>query len=113
MNDSLDKIWTWLTAQKGQLIHISKVEDADEDKAELRLQDVVLTPHKDRDEYLSSQAFLLTGEGKVQSENSMAPLPYDFYEVPLTDRWSVETSGLSLQLKTERATYVIKAAKGG
>lgn len=113
MDDSLDKIWSWFTEQKGQLVRISKEEDSDKDKAELRLQEVALIPHKDRDEYLSSQAFLLSGKGRVLGENGSAPLPYDFYEVPLTDRWSFETSGLTLKLKTERATYIIKVANGG
>lgn len=113
MDDSLDEIWSWFTERKGQLVQITKEEDSDKDKAELRIEEVALVPHKDRDEYLSSQAFLLSGKGQVLGDHGSAPLPYDFYEVPLTDCWSFETSGMALKLKTERATYIIKATNGG
>lgn len=109
MNKSPNKIREWLNLNKDNLLKIKKEEDGDVDLAELKLEKVDLVEHKDYDNYLSAQALLLNGEGNITTDFGKVPLPYDVFEISLTDQWSVETTGNIMYLHTERGNYTIEA----
>ncbi len=108
MNDSPVKINEWLNLNINNLLTIKKEEDGDIDLAELKLEKIDLVQQKGHENYLSPQALLLSGKGSVITDIGKAPLPYDVFEIPLTDQWSAEIENSTLHLSTERGIYVIE-----
>ncbi|NMB02911.1 MAG: hypothetical protein GX971_15535, partial [Firmicutes bacterium] len=64
--------------------------------------------HEDTEDYLSSQALLLLGEGTIATESGIEELPGQTYEIALTDRWFSAIDDYSLHLSTERGSYAIE-----
>lgn len=103
----------WFGPYKNSTLQIRKEENGDKDIAELELKDVDVTLHKDHDDYLSAQALLLKAVGTVATDLGKESLPYNFYEIPLTDHWSASADQHTLRLDTERGHYIIRANGNG
>lgn len=110
MDKSVTRVLQWLNSNKNHLLKIKKEEDQDLDLTELTLKDVNLVNHQDHDHYLSAQALLLNGEGNITTAYGKSALPYDVFEIPLTDQWSVSTTDHGMRLHTERGIYTIEVA---
>lgn len=108
MDKSPEKVQQWFEAKKDKVLKITKVEDGDHDLATIKLKDVNLVRHEDYDDYLSSQALLLLGEGTVATGAGREMLPYETFEIALTDQWTSRADENSLHLQTERGSYTIE-----
>lgn len=108
MDKSHEKMIEWLNEKADTTLKIRKTEDGDEDVVELRLQAVDLVRHKDYDNYLSAHALLLNGAGIMKTDFGQEALPHDFFELSLTDSWSVDTTANTMLVHTERGTYMIE-----
>lgn len=108
MQQSPEKLKTWLEAHKDQVLKIQKEEDDDLDQATIKLQEVEYAEHHDTDDYLAVQALLLKGEGTVLAGEGEAKLPAGIYEIALTDQWFSASDDKSLHLSTERGSYRIE-----
>lgn len=108
MEQSPEKIRKWLEQHKDQVLSIRKEEDGDQDSARIKLKDVKYVNHKDTDDYLSDQAFLLLGEGTITTDTGVEEIPGHTYEIALTDKWFSAVDDYSIHLSTERGSYAIE-----
>lgn len=108
MTQSPEKIRSWLDAHRDEELRIWKLEDGQENRARIHLEDVQLVQHHDTDDYLSDQALLLKGRGTVETPAGEALLPGQTFEISLTDQWFSAADEHSLQLSTERGSYRIE-----
>lgn len=109
MAKSPDTLVKWFKNNENNLLKIMKKEEGSHDYVELDLENAIVVLHKDQDEYLSAQALILNGKGTIKTDLGTEILPYDFYEIALTDTWSSETADTNLYLHTERGSYEISA----
>jgi hypothetical protein len=112
VQQSQEEIKKWLEEHKEQVLKITKVENGDLDLAAIKLKGVSFVQHRHTDDYLSTQALLLRGEGTVSTPHGRESLPGAAFEIALTDNWDGRRDGNSLHLKTERASYTIEPAEG-
>lgn len=108
MDQSPEKIQKWLDEHKNMVLNIRKEEDGDLDSARMRLKDVKFVRHEDTDDYLSDQAFLLIGEGSIDTDTGPEEVPAQTFEIALTDRWFSAVDNHGLHLNTERGSYAIE-----
>ena len=103
-----NEVEKWFRANKNRVLNILKVEDGDQDIASIMLRDVQVVQHVDQDDYLGSRAILLHGEGVVKTSSDLEALPYDTYEIPLTEQLAAELGEERLQLNTGPRAYTIE-----
>ena len=74
MQQSQEEIKKWLEQHKEQVLKITKVENGDLDLAAIKLKGVSFVQHRHTDDYLSTQALLLRGEGTVSTPHGRESL---------------------------------------
>ncbi|NLK09104.1 MAG: hypothetical protein GX316_10490 [Firmicutes bacterium] len=108
MGKDQNELEKWFSANKNRLLNILKVEDGEQDIATVMLRDVEMVRHVDQDDYLAPLAILLHGEGIVKTSSDLEALPYDTYEIPLTNQLMAEFGEEKLQLNTGLRAYTIE-----
>lgn len=104
----------WLERHTQQPIHIAKWEQEDRDEVRLELDTVEIrnTKHFDLEEYASDEAILLTGSGKVITDDGTElPLPLETFEIPLAGYWEANEQDGRLVIITDRARYTISSGR--
>jgi hypothetical protein len=108
--DEMNQVTEWLESHKNQSCSITKHEDGDIDEVHMYLHKISLAEveGEDPEEYVSNKSLMLQGEGTINSGDHDAPLPFDVYEIPITDKLYFKQLNNELQINTERAIYKIR-----
>lgn len=105
MQEVKDMIRPWMD----QHVLLTKHEDGDIDKTVLKLKAITIVEREPSiDDYVSPQALQLHGNGFVLFKDRRTPLPYERYDIPLTDQLHVHRREGALHIVTERAQYTIE-----
>ncbi|OKP88781.1 hypothetical protein A3842_05100 [Paenibacillus sp. P3E] len=108
MDQSVQKLMDWLTAQGGETLVIDKQEMKDLDTVHFNLETVDYRDAEDViDEYLDS-ALILRGTGNtLNRDGKLVPLPQLNYEIAVSGLQLDTVHDGQVELRTDRAKYSI------
>ncbi|HHY74395.1 MAG TPA: hypothetical protein GX497_14455 [Bacillus bacterium] len=103
LQDALNKL-------NGKLVHITKEVNRDIDETALTLSGANLHERpKTIDGYVSPYVLQLHGKGRIGTDNAQyREIPYETYEIPLTNKLHTHVQPNHISIKTEDGTYTIK-----
>lgn len=109
MNPSLQAVTEWLNANSNQTLHISKIEEQDQDQVNMHLERAELQRRQipSIDGYTDINTLLLEGDGFVITGGHQAPLPDKSFVIALDGLSEADVQSGQVMLKTERGTYSI------
>ncbi|MBW4080521.1 hypothetical protein [Paenibacillus sp. S150] len=111
MDQSVQRLMDWLTAQANETIVIDKQEMNDLDTVHFTLDTVDYRNADDViDEYLDS-ALILRGSGStLNRDGELVPLPQQNYEIAVSGLHLDAVDDSKVELRTERAKYSISTS---
>ncbi|NSL51965.1 hypothetical protein [Calidifontibacillus erzurumensis] len=98
-----------LNQLNGKVIQIKKEMNRDVDVTTMTLSSAALHERPPTiDGYVSPYVLRLKGKGKIStSDGQYEQIPYDLYEIPLTDKLHTHVNPNHISIKTEEATFTI------
>jgi hypothetical protein len=97
-----------LEAWRGKTILVIKEELDNVDQAYLNLEEIrVKNIERDTDDYMANRFLELIGGGETVEETGEAALPYDQYDIPVSQLSAVHTENGQLKFKNDRASYTV------
>ncbi|NGZ75628.1 hypothetical protein [Saccharibacillus alkalitolerans] len=111
MDKQIQALTEWLNGKAGQTLKIEKKENEDTDVVHFELEEIGERPQDNPvDDYLE-RALLLRGAGSIlNADGEKVPVPGDSYEIVLNDLEIGSRSEDRLELKNDRAAYILTVA---
>lgn len=102
LQDTLNKL-------NGKLIHITKEVNHDIDKTTMTLSGAALHERPATiDGYVSPYVLQLHGKGKINTTHAQyEELPYEIYEIPLSNKLHTHVQPNHISIKTNEGSYTI------
>lgn len=102
LQDTLNKL-------NGKLIHITKEVNRDTDETSLTLSGATLHKRTSTiDGYVSPYVLQLHGKGKINTTHAQyEQIPYETYEIPLSNKLHTHIQPNHISIKTDDGTYTI------
>lgn len=103
LQDTLNR-WT------GKLIHITKNQNRDQDETTMTLSGATFHERpRTIDGYVSPFVLQLHGKGRISTEHAQfEQIPYETYEIPLSNQHLATFGSDEIIIKTEDSSYTIK-----